>query len=77
MCSGTTEKIFQEKKTLYDVYVDNQDITTHIPRLKDMAKINKFDREKFNFLNNQRCAQMFRAQEMGDDDVDDDHLFST
>ncbi|XP_038067957.1 DENN domain-containing protein 11-like [Patiria miniata] len=72
----TTEKVFQEKHSLYDVYVDNQNVTTHSANLKTMAKINAMDKEKFNRLNNQRCAMMFRAQELGEE-LDDDHTFAS
>ena len=52
--SGTTEKIFQTKPHLYDVYVDNQNVTTASPALKDILKVSDTDRDKFVKLNNQR-----------------------
>ncbi|XP_022110529.1 protein LCHN-like [Acanthaster planci] len=72
----TTEKVFQEKDSLYDVYVDNQNVSAHSANLKTMAKINSMDKEKFNRLNNHRCAMMFRAQELGEE-LDDDQTFAS
>ncbi|XP_072013324.1 DENN domain-containing protein 11-like [Amphiura filiformis] len=70
----TTEKIFEEKKSLHDVYVDNQNVTAHTTNLKEMKKLNAMDREKFNKLNNQRQDM----QELGESrEIDDDHLFAT
>ncbi|XP_033123746.1 DENN domain-containing protein 11-like [Anneissia japonica] len=73
----TTEKIFLEKKDLYDVYVDNQNLVVQSNTLKDMLKICPTDKEKFNQLNNQRSAQLFRAQELGEDAMQDDQVFAT
>lgn len=46
----TTEKIFENKTSLYDVYVDNQNIGTHIPSLQPIARANVADKERFNKL---------------------------
>ena len=55
ICSvGTTEKIFESKTGLYDVYVDNQVVRTHSPVLKDLLKCSSADKEKFQKLNNLR-----------------------
>lgn len=54
MFIGTTEKIFETKTHLYDVYVDNQIVTTPSDSLKDLLKISEADRDKFQKLNNQR-----------------------
>lgn len=51
---GTTEKIFEEKRELYDVYVDNQNVRTHHDHLQPLLKINSADREKYRRLNEQR-----------------------
>lgn len=51
---GTTEKIFEEKRELYDVYVDNQNVKTHHDHLQPLLKINSADREKYRRLNEQR-----------------------
>lgn len=52
--AGTTEKIFETKTYLHDVYVDNQVITAHTPVLKDLLKLSDADKEKYNKLLNQR-----------------------
>lgn len=52
--TGTTEKIFEEKRDLYDVYVDNQNVRTHHDHLQPLLKINSADREKYRRLNEQR-----------------------
>lgn len=52
--TGTTEKIFEEKQELYDVYVDNQNVKTHHDHLQPLLKINSADREKYRRLNEQR-----------------------
>lgn len=52
--AGTTEKIFETKTHLYDVYVDNQIVMTPSDSLKDLLKISDADRDKFQKLNNQR-----------------------
>ena len=54
MLLGTTEKIFQMKKQLYDVYVDNQNVTTEQPVLCDLLKITAADKNKLQTLENQR-----------------------
>lgn len=51
---GTTEKIFEEKRELYDVYVDNQNVKTHHDHLQPLLKINSADREKYRRLKEQR-----------------------
>ena len=75
---GTTEKIFQEKESLYDVYIDNQNMRTHVATLKDMSKTNGMDREKFTRLNNQRANAVFNAQQQGVEPCpeDDDEIFA-
>lgn len=52
--TGTTEKIFEEKRDLYDVYVDNQNVKTHHEHLQPLLKINNADKEKYRRLNDQR-----------------------
>lgn len=52
--AGTTEKIFEEKRDLYDVYVDNQNVKTHHEHLQPLLKINNADKEKYRRLNDQR-----------------------
>lgn len=56
---GTTEKIFESKSQLYDIYVDNQNVITSAQALKDLLKITDADREKLTKLNNQRYLLFF------------------
>ncbi|KAA0714972.1 Protein LCHN [Triplophysa tibetana] len=51
----TTEKIFEEKKELYDVYIDNQNVKTHRESLQPLLRLNSADREKYRKL----CEQRF------------------
>ncbi|XP_057406252.1 DENN domain-containing protein 11 isoform X3 [Balaenoptera acutorostrata] len=62
----TTEKIFEEKRELYDVYVDNQNVKTHHDHLQPLLKINGADREKYRRLNEQRQMLLY-SQEVEDD----------
>lgn len=48
---GTTEKIFQSKTELYDVFVDNQNITTNSSYLEPVLKPNLADEQRFKHLN--------------------------
>lgn len=52
--TGTTEKIFEEKKDLYDVYVDNQNVKTCRDGLKPLLRLSTADREKYRKLTEQR-----------------------
>lgn len=54
LCPGTTEKIFEEKKDLYDVYVDNQNVKTYRDGLKPLLRLSSADREKYRKLTEQR-----------------------
>ncbi|KAM5190113.1 DENN domain-containing protein 11 isoform 2-T2 [Callospermophilus lateralis] len=62
----TTEKIFEEKRELYDVYVDNQNVKTHHGHLQPLLKINSADREKYRRLNEQRQMLLY-SQEVEED----------
>ncbi|XP_066218995.1 DENN domain-containing protein 11 isoform X2 [Saccopteryx leptura] len=62
----TTEKIFEEKRELYDVYVDNQNVKTHHDHLQPLLKINSADREKYRRLNEQRQTLLY-SQEVEED----------
>jgi len=55
-CSGTTERIFETKTHLYDVYVNNQNVMTQSAALKDLLKVSSADREKFDKLNSLRLV---------------------
>lgn len=46
---GTTEKIFESKSDLYDVYVNNQNIKCK-PYLSAIQYINTFDKDRYNRL---------------------------
>ena len=50
MCAGTTEKIFQSKTQLYDVFVDNQNILTHLTSLDPIIKLTPADMQRFQHL---------------------------
>ena len=50
----TTEKIFQSKTQLYDVFVDNQNVTSHLHSLEPLLKLTRADTERFDHLNNIR-----------------------
>ncbi|KAG8005725.1 Protein LCHN, partial [Nibea albiflora] len=52
----TTEKIFEEKKDLYDVYVDNQNVKTCRDGLKPLLRLSTADREKYRKLTEQRVS---------------------
>uniref|UniRef100_H3CTQ8 DENN domain-containing protein 11 n=1 Tax=Tetraodon nigroviridis TaxID=99883 RepID=H3CTQ8_TETNG len=62
----TTEKIFEEKKDLYDVYVDNQNVKTHRSHLQSLLRLNAADREKYGKLSEQRQMLLY-SQEVGED----------
>nr|XP_002127536.1 protein LCHN-like [Ciona intestinalis] len=64
----TTERIFREKSRLYDIYVDNQVIVSTDVQSKDLLKVNKVDKEKYQNLLNHRNDLLFH-QEIGDDNV--------
>ncbi|KAK2506035.1 hypothetical protein MC885_001138 [Smutsia gigantea] len=63
---GTTEKIFEEKRDLYDVYVDNQNVKTHHDHLQPLLRISSADREKYRRLTEQRQMLLY-SQEVGED----------
>lgn len=71
----TTEKIFESKTSLYDVYVDNQVVRTHSPVLKELLKCSSADRDKFHKLNNLRSAHQFSYEELGQETLDEEEVF--
>lgn len=73
----TTEKIFETKTHLYDVYVDNQIVTTPSDSLKDLLKISDADRDKFQKLNNQRNQEQFLREQIGDETLDEEDVFTS
>lgn len=62
--SGTTEKIFEEKKELYDVYIDNQNVKTHRESLQPLLRLNNADREKYRKLCEQRYVSLLKSQKL-------------
>lgn len=50
----TTERIFEEKKHLFDVYVDNQKVMTHRESLQPLLRLSSSDREKYKKLQEKR-----------------------
>uniref|UniRef100_A0A8C5R9J6 DENN domain-containing protein 11 n=1 Tax=Laticauda laticaudata TaxID=8630 RepID=A0A8C5R9J6_LATLA len=71
----TTEKIFEEKQDLYDVYVDNQNVKTHHEHLQPLLKINSADKEKYQRLNDQRQMLMYSQEVDGDCSSCEEDLF--
>lgn len=62
----TTEKIFEEKKELYDVYIDNQNVKTHRSHLQPLLRLNAADKEKYRKLSEQRQMLLY-SQEVDED----------
>ncbi|CAB4000171.1 Hypothetical predicted protein, partial [Paramuricea clavata] len=63
----TTEKIFESKSDLYDVYVDNQNIKCK-PYLSSIQYINSYDKDRFNRLLDYRSNQLLTEGECVDDE---------
>uniref|UniRef100_A0A8C6TSI3 DENN domain-containing protein 11 n=1 Tax=Neogobius melanostomus TaxID=47308 RepID=A0A8C6TSI3_9GOBI len=62
----TTEKIFEEKKDLYDVYVDNQNVKTYREGLKPLLRLSAADKDKYYKLTEQRQLLLYSQEETGD-----------
>ncbi|XP_062317063.1 DENN domain-containing protein 11 [Osmerus eperlanus] len=71
----TTEKIFEEKKELYDVYVDNQNVKTHRDRLGPLLRLNEADKEKYRKLSEQRQLLLYSQEVDEDCTSNDEDLF--
>ncbi|XP_029472008.1 protein LCHN isoform X2 [Rhinatrema bivittatum] len=71
----TTEKIFEDKRDLYDVYVDNQNVKTHHEHLQPLLKVNNADREKYRGLNDQRQMLIYAQEVDGDYSSCEEDLF--
>ncbi|XP_048404608.1 DENN domain-containing protein 11 [Stegostoma tigrinum] len=71
----TTEKIFEEKKNLYDVYVDNQNVKTDREHLQQLLKINSADKDKYRKLNDQRQMLLYSQEVGGDCSTNEEDLF--
>ncbi|KAG8438684.1 hypothetical protein GDO86_005029 [Hymenochirus boettgeri] len=72
---GTTEKIFEQKQNLYDVYVDNQNVKTHREYLQPLLRVNSADKEKYRRLNDQRQLLMYTQEVDGDCTSCEEDLF--
>ena len=55
----TTEKIFQSKTHLYDVFVDSQNIVSHLESLTSLLKPTLADEQRYEHLNNIRYLYLF------------------
>ncbi|XP_057204428.1 DENN domain-containing protein 11 isoform X2 [Triplophysa rosa] len=71
----TTEKIFEEKKELYDVYIDNQNVKTHRESLQPLLRLNSADREKYRKLCEQRQLLLYSQEVDGDCTSSEEDLF--
>uniref|UniRef100_A0A8C4I9B7 DENN domain-containing protein 11 n=1 Tax=Dicentrarchus labrax TaxID=13489 RepID=A0A8C4I9B7_DICLA len=71
----TTEKIFEEKKDLYDVYVDNQNVKTCRDGLKPLLRLSTADRDKYRKLTEQRQMLLYSQEENGDCVSSEEDLF--
>ncbi|XP_068162455.1 DENN domain-containing protein 11-like [Antennarius striatus] len=71
----TTEKIFEEKKDLYDVYVDNQNVKTCREGLKPLLRLSTADRDKYHKLTEQRQMLLYSQEENGDCVSSEEDLF--
>ncbi|KAG9462461.1 hypothetical protein GDO78_014082 [Eleutherodactylus coqui] len=71
----TTEKIFEQKQDLYDVYVDNQNVKTHLEHLQPLLRVNGADKEKYRRLNDQRQLLMYSQEVDGDCSSCEEDLF--
>ncbi|XP_037307531.2 DENN domain-containing protein 11 [Pungitius pungitius] len=71
----TTEKIFEEKKELYDVYVDNQNVKTHRSHLQPLLRLNAADKEKYRKLSEQRQMLLYTQEVDGDCTTNEEDLF--
>ena len=50
----TTEKIFQIKTQLYDVFVEGERVTSHQERMDPLLRINQCDEQRYDHLNHLR-----------------------
>ncbi|KAF7654382.1 hypothetical protein LDENG_00070500 [Lucifuga dentata] len=71
----TTEKIFEEKKELYDVYIDNQNVKTHRSSLQPLLRLNAADKEKYRKLSEQRQMLLYSQEVDGDCTSSEEDLF--
>uniref|UniRef100_A0A3B3VJN1 DENN domain-containing protein 11 n=1 Tax=Poecilia latipinna TaxID=48699 RepID=A0A3B3VJN1_9TELE len=75
----TTEKIFEDKKELYDVYIDNQNVKTHRSHLQPLLRLNAADKENiitqfFMELNNRIFQTLCEVAGSSDPTITADHM---
>ncbi|KAK0145458.1 Protein LCHN [Merluccius polli] len=71
----TTEKIFEEKKDLYDVYVDNQNVKTYREGLKPLLRLSAADKDKYRRLTEQRQMLLYSQEVNGESISSEEDLF--
>nr|XP_057942836.1 DENN domain-containing protein 11-like [Doryrhamphus excisus]XP_057942837.1 DENN domain-containing protein 11-like [Doryrhamphus excisus]XP_057942838.1 DENN domain-containing protein 11-like [Doryrhamphus excisus]XP_057942839.1 DENN domain-containing protein 11-like [Doryrhamphus excisus]XP_057942840.1 DENN domain-containing protein 11-like [Doryrhamphus excisus]XP_057942841.1 DENN domain-containing protein 11-like [Doryrhamphus excisus]XP_057942842.1 DENN domain-containing protein 11-like len=71
----TTEKIFEEKKELYDLYIDNQNVKTHRSHLLPLLRLNAADKERYRKLSEQRQLLQYSQEVDGDSTANEEDLF--
>lgn len=71
----TTEKIFEDKKELYDVYIDNQNVKTHRSHLQPLLRLNAADKEKYRKLSEQRQMLLYSQEVDEDCSANEEDLF--
>ncbi|XP_061677394.1 DENN domain-containing protein 11 [Syngnathoides biaculeatus] len=71
----TTEKIFEEKKELHDLYIDNQNVKTHRSHLLTLLRLNAADKERYRKLSEQRQMLLYSQEVDGDCTSNEEDLF--
>lgn len=72
----TTEKVFQDKVRLFDIFVDNQNITSHRAVLDPLLRVTSADEERFEHLNNIRSNHFATAGGAGGSGANDELGFA-
>ncbi len=57
----TTEKIFQSKTHLYDVFVDGSEFLSPLETMSSLLKPTLWDHRRFEHLRNIRCVHMLEG----------------
>ncbi|KAG7255358.1 hypothetical protein CRUP_025385 [Coryphaenoides rupestris] len=68
-------KIFEEKKDLYDVYVDNQNVKTYREGLKPLLRLSAADKDKYRRLTEQRQMLLYSQEVNGESISSEEDLF--
>ncbi|XP_037109184.1 DENN domain-containing protein 11 [Syngnathus acus] len=71
----TTEKIFEDKKDLHDLYIDNQNVKTHRSHLLPLLRLNAADKERYRKLSEQRQLLLYSQEVDGDCTSNEEDLF--